>query len=82
MDRLMSWQDEFFGRGITDQVYLVSTIEGEQAAMGVTAADRDAEGINSYSTDAADSILSRSGSNILLKEDCVAVKERWSWIRW
>jgi hypothetical protein len=47
MDRLMSWPDEFFGRGITDQVYLVSTIEGEQAAMGVTAADRDAENENS-----------------------------------
>ncbi len=47
VDRLMSWPKEFFGRGITDHVYLVSTIEGELVAMGVTVADRDTENENS-----------------------------------
>jgi hypothetical protein len=41
---LRSWRDELFSQGNADQVYLVSTIEGERAAMGVTAAGRDTEG--------------------------------------
>jgi hypothetical protein len=42
-DGLRSWRDELFSQGNADQVYLVATIEGEQAAMGVTAAGRDTE---------------------------------------
>jgi hypothetical protein len=46
-DGLVSWSNELLGRGDTDQVYLVPIIKGEQVAMGVTAADRDAEDENS-----------------------------------
>jgi hypothetical protein len=42
-DGLRSRRDELFSQGNADQVYLVATIEGEQAAMGVTAAGRDTE---------------------------------------
>jgi hypothetical protein len=42
-DGFMSWHDEFFSKGNTNQVYLVSTIEGERVAMRVTAAGRYAE---------------------------------------
>jgi hypothetical protein len=42
-DGLGSWRDWLFSQGNVDQVYLVATIEGEQAAMGVTAAGRDTE---------------------------------------
>ncbi len=42
-DGLGSWRDELFSQGNADQVYLVATIEGEQAAMGVTVAGRDTE---------------------------------------
>ncbi len=38
VNRLRSWRDE-----LSSQVHLVSTIEGERAAMGVTAAGRDTE---------------------------------------
>ncbi len=38
-----SWRDGLFSQGNADQVYLVATIEGEQATMGVTAAGRDTE---------------------------------------
>jgi hypothetical protein len=42
-DGLGSWRDGLFSQGNADQVYLVTTIEGEQAAMGVTVAGRDTE---------------------------------------
>jgi hypothetical protein len=42
-DGLGSWRDGLFSQGNVDQVYPVATIEGEQAAMGVTAAGRDTE---------------------------------------
>jgi hypothetical protein len=42
-DGLESWRDELFSQENANQVYLVATIEGEQAAMGVTVAGRDTE---------------------------------------
>jgi hypothetical protein len=46
-DGLVSRSDKLLGRGDTNQVYLVPIIKGEQVAMEVTAADRDAEDKNS-----------------------------------
>jgi len=45
-DGLGSWRDGLFSQGNADQVNLVSTIEGEPAAMGVKAAGRDTEDKN------------------------------------
>jgi hypothetical protein len=42
-DGLGSWRDGLFSQGNVDQIYLVATIKGEQAAMGVTAAGQDTE---------------------------------------
>jgi hypothetical protein len=57
-----SWRDELFSQGNADQVYLVSTIEGEPAAMGVTAASRDTEDENNGGglTPAGTRLLTRS----------------------
>jgi hypothetical protein len=61
-DGLGSWRDGLFSQGDVDQVYLVATIEGEQAAMGVTAAGRDTEDEKNGggSTPAVTRLLTRS----------------------
>jgi hypothetical protein len=61
----MSWHDEIFSKGNTNQVYLVSTIKGERVAMGVTAAGRDAEDGNNRrgSTPTSPRLLTRSSPN-------------------
>jgi hypothetical protein len=61
-DGFSSWRDELFSKGNADQVYLVSTIEGERGAMGVTAAGWDAEDEKNGggSTPTAPRLLTRS----------------------
>jgi hypothetical protein len=91
-DGLGSWRDELFSQGNADQVYLVTTIEGEQAAMGVTTAGRDTEdekngggstpagtGLLTLSSPDRGSVLIHLDQHFLSTEDRVAAKERERW---